>query len=90
MKLPMSKIKKINISDPQPIPCPKCKKIEGYFYSDHMSVHYTTYHLPDGKHECSAYSESSQILNYAKNAFCSNCGTKLPFRLNRSPFEELH
>lgn len=79
----------INVNDPQPLPCPKCKEKEGYQYSDYISLHYTTYHAPNGKHEGGFYSESPKMINQAKEAYCSNCGKKLPFRVNRSRFEDV-
>lgn len=76
----------IEINEPQPLPCPKCKTKEGYQYSDYMSVHYTSHHSVDGKYEGGTYSDGCKMLNHGKSAYCLNCGTKLPFKLNREPY----
>ena len=79
----------IKINEPQPKPCPKCKEKHGYQYSDYMSVHYTSQHTADGKYEGGAYSDGCKMHHLAKNAYCSNCGTKLPFKLNRKSHEDM-
>lgn len=79
----------IKINDPQPIDCPNCKSKEGYQYSDYMSVHYTSHHSSEGKYESGAYSDGCKMINQAKNAYCTNCGKKLPFKLIRKSFEDV-
>lgn len=77
----------IKINDPQPAPCPKCKELAGYQYSDYMSLHYTSFHSSSGVYESGQYSDVMKTLNLGKSAFCANCGHRLPFRLIRQPFE---
>jgi hypothetical protein len=79
----------IKINDPQPIECQYCKEKHGFFYSDYMSLHYTSIHTPEGKYEGGQYSDGYKILNKGKTAFCTNCAERLPFKLNREDFEDV-
>jgi DNA-directed RNA polymerase subunit N (RpoN/RPB10) len=79
----------INIGDPQPLKCRSCNSKQGYQYSDHLKLHYTTTHESCGKHYGGFYSEYSQVLNEGKTPYCMNCGSKLDFKIKRVKIEVL-
>ena len=79
----------IKIGENQPIDCENCQNKQGYMYSDLMRTHYTTYHQADGLHDGGSYSESSRIINNGVTPYCTNCGSKLNFKLIRENTEIL-
>lgn len=79
----------IKINEEQPLPCPKCKEKFGYQYSDTFRMHYTSFHDAEGKYEGGEYSDGN-CLNRAVTVYCTNCCTKLPFKLKRERFETVN
>lgn len=73
---------KIKMNEPQPLDCPRCKTKHGYQYSDTFRMQYTSFHNADGKYDGGEYSDGT-CLNRAVSTFCCNCGTRLPFKLER-------
>jgi hypothetical protein len=73
----------IKLNDPQPLDCPQCKSKYGYQYSDLFRMSYTSYHDENGKYDGGTYNDGV-CLNRGVSTFCLNCGTRLPFRLDRS------
>lgn len=80
----MSKMPTIKPGEPQPVDCPKCKSPEGYQFSDYMKIHYDTIYNADGSHWGGVYSDGCKMVNVGLTAHCSNCGTKLPFKMDRN------
>lgn len=78
----------IKLNEPQPLDCPRCKEKFGYMYNDMFRMSYTSIHREDGKYEMGQYNDG-KCLNRGVSAFCSNCGTRLPFKLNRFEGEEV-
>ena len=78
----------IKLNEPQPLVCPKCKSIEGYQYSDLFRMSYTSFHNKEGKYEGGQYNDGT-CLNRGLSAFCCNCGTRLPFKLERTFVEDV-
>lgn len=76
----------IELNQPQPHDCPKCKEKFGYQYSDLFRMHYTSFHDETGKYYGGEYSSGVQ-LNKAVSCFCTNCETRLPFKLKRTKTE---
>ena len=81
-------MEKIKMNEPQPIDCPKCKSKQGYQYYDLFRMSYTSVHNAEGKYQGGGYS-SGKCLNRGVSAFCSNCGEKLPFKIERSDTEKI-
>lgn len=77
----------INLKDPQPLDCPKCKSKEGYQYSNLHRMSYTSFHSPTGEYEGGEYSDGV-CLNYGSTCYCCNCGTKLPFKINKETLNQ--
>ena len=77
-------MKEIKSVEEQPLDCPKCKEKKGYQFSDFILTHYSLGYLPDGECERSWYSDDQKILNAGKTAYCFNCGSRLPFKINRA------
>lgn len=73
----------INRGDKQPLKCGNCDGFEGYCVADHLKTHYTTYYTHDGELEQGAYSDYQPVINQGVTAYCSNCGTRLKFKLRR-------
>lgn len=84
----MSKQITIKITEPQPLPCPNCKEFNGYQYVDLYRMGYTSIHNANGEYEGGEYN-NGVLLNKGKTAYCSNCGTKLTFKLERELFENV-
>lgn len=84
----MSKQVTIRINDPQPLPCPKCNRREGYQYFDSYRMGYTAFHKANGENEGGQYNDGA-LLNKAKTVYCCNCGEKLPFKLEREIAEDV-
>lgn len=72
----------IKLKDPQPLDCPRCKSKEGYQYSDLFRMSYSSFHLPNGEYEGGEYN-TGMCLNRGVKLYCCNCGSKLPFKLDR-------
>lgn len=83
-----NRLPSIHIGEKQPVNCEKCNDKLGYQYSDYMSLHYTSFHDSDGKHEGGEYSESSRKKHLATTPYCINCGSKLKFKLIRTESEQ--
>lgn len=82
----MSKQISIKINEKQPLPCPNCEDCMGYQYFDLFRMGYISYHGADGVYKGGEYNDG-KLINKAKTAYCSNCGTKLPFKLIRKDNE---
>lgn len=78
----------IELNAPQPLDCIKCKSKEGYQYFDLFRMGYTSYHNSEGKYEGGQYNDG-RCLNKGVTTFCCNCGTKLPFKLNRNDIQDV-
>jgi len=74
----------IKIGDKQPLDCPKCKDKFGYTTSDYMKTHYYDFYNDDGSKIGGDYSEWQPIIHKSKKVICGNCGSKLPFYVDRS------
>jgi len=85
----MKAMTSIKVGEPQPVPCDKCGDKYGYAYSDYMTVNYQSEHYPDGDFEQGSYSDFSRTINKGKTPYCSNCGCKLRFKLDRVDSEEI-
>lgn len=79
----MKKLIRINIGDPQPVDCPRCKDKFGYQYTDNIKTQYTCHHEPDGSHYGGEFSDYQPITKAATEIYCLNCGTKLAAKLIR-------
>ena len=84
----MSKQISIKINEPQPLPCLHCKGYNGYQYSDSFRIKYTSIHLANGEYEGGEYNDDT-LIHKAKTAYCANCGTVLPFTLDRGENENV-
>lgn len=73
----------IKLKDPQPLDCPRCKFKHGYQYSDLFRMSYTSFHDAGGMYEGGQYNDGL-CLNRGVLLYCTNCGEKLPFKLDRN------
>ena len=74
-------MKSINIGEPQPLPCKRCKNKEGYQYTETIRTTYTTRFDESGKVEGGDYGDTMKYLCGGKTAYCLNCNDKLPFKI---------
>lgn len=80
----MSKMPTIKPGEPQPIDCPKCNISHGYQFEDYMKVHYREIYEADGIKWGGAYSDGCSMINEGTTAYCSNCASRLPFKIDRN------
>ena len=73
----------IELGDPQPLDCPKCKDKMGYRVVDYLKTHYDSFYNADGTSDGGMYSEYQPAINLGKRAYCNECLTSLPFTINR-------
>lgn len=78
------KLTAINPGDPQPMECPFCGGFHGYQITDNIRTSYTTQYFSSGQHEGGFYSDFRPVVKHGKEAFCQNCGKKLPIKVNIS------
>ena len=74
----------IKIGDKQPLDCPICKDKLGYRTSDYLRTHYYDFYSEDGEKLGGDYFDCQHIINKLKTTVCHNCGSKLPFNVDRS------
>jgi len=74
-------MKSIRRGEPQPEPCPECNDFMGYQVSDYIKTHYTDVYNRNGFCNEGFYSDYQPIISRGKSAFCSNCLTRLPFKI---------
>ena len=67
---------KIKVGEKQPVKCPKCKDFLGYEYHDTYRVSIPA-ELKEGQVALGT------LVRKSSEAYCTECGSLLPFRLNR-------
>jgi hypothetical protein len=79
----------IKIGEEQPVPCDHCGDYEGYQVSDYLKTHFTMSFEGDGSFMHSFYSEYQPLITAQVTPYCSNCGTRLRFKMERNKEEVL-
>lgn len=74
---------RIKLGEPQPVPCANCGDKMGYQTSTRIIKVYTDMFLPDGESDGGFWSEYGKEISADVSAYCSNCGEKLKFKIER-------
>ena len=72
----------IKESEPQPLDCKKCKCKYGYRVIQIIEKTFEMHYDAHGKPFLNLYNETDKIIRQLKTTYCTNCGTKLPFRVS--------
>ena len=71
----------IEVGDPQPLDCPRCKAKHGYQVSQRIQKYVDLIYTADGKYDGAAYSDFEKVRYVSKRPACANCIATLPFKV---------